>query len=126
MVDISGFGLIAGVSIPDVYAVKKEYRLKKSKLIFSLSAEDPADLLTRIADSLAEGKKSGGSEIYDDLYHSVACKASIKANSDSSSEELLRLAELVLNDNIKYCPHGRPALVKFTKAELEKLFKRTV
>ena len=91
-----------------------------------LTDEDPADLLTRIADSLAEGKKSGGSEIYDDLYHSVACKASIKANSDSSSEELLRLAELVLNDNIKYCPHGRPALVKFTKAELEKLFKRTV
>ena len=40
MVDISGFGLIAGVSIPDVSAVKKEYRLKKSKLIFSLSAED--------------------------------------------------------------------------------------
>ena len=35
-------------------------------------------------------------------------------------------AELVLNDNIKYCPHGRPTLVKFTKAELEKLFKRTV
>ncbi len=91
-----------------------------------LSDEDPADLLTRIADSLAEGKKSGGSEVYDDLYHSVACKASIKANSESSAEELLKLAELVINDNIRYCPHGRPALVKFTKSELEKLFKRTV
>ncbi len=91
-----------------------------------LSDEDPADLLTQIADSLADGKKSGGSEVYDDLFHSIACKASIKANTSTSDEELLRLAELVIENNIQYCPHGRPALVKFTKSELEKLFKRTV
>ena len=91
-----------------------------------LTDEDPVDLLTEIADSLAEGKKSGGSDIYDELLHSVACKASIKAISLSSPEELLKLAELVIDNKIRYCPHGRPTLIKFTKRELEKLFKRIV
>ena len=35
-----GFKLIPGVSIPDVSAVKKEYRLYKNELTLSLSAED--------------------------------------------------------------------------------------
>ena len=91
-----------------------------------LTDEDPADLLMKIADSLALGKKSGGAEIYDDLYHSIACKASIKANSFTTDEELAYLAKLVIDDEIQYCPHGRPAVIKFTKREIEKLFKRIV
>lgn len=91
-----------------------------------LTAEDPTDLLTTIADSLAAGKKGAADEIYDDLFHSVACKASIKANSFSSSQELMQLAKMVIDNEILYCPHGRPALVKLTKKEIEKLFKRIV
>ena len=91
-----------------------------------LTDEDPTDLLTEIAVSLVNGRKEGGDAIYDELYHSVACKASIKANSLSSPEELTRLAKMVIDNEIRYCPHGRPALVKLTKYELEKLFKRVV
>lgn len=91
-----------------------------------LTDEDPTDLLTKISDSLANGRKSGGSEIYDELFHSIACKASIKANSFTSKEELQRLAQMVIDNEIQYCPHGRPALIKFSKYELEKLFKRIV
>lgn len=91
-----------------------------------LTDQDPADLLTQIADSLSEGKNSGGDEIFDDLFHSIACKASIKANTFTSKEELTELVRLVIDNDIQYCPHGRPALVKLTKYELEKLFKRKV
>lgn len=91
-----------------------------------LTEEDPTDLLTTIADSLAAGKKGAADEIYDDLFHSIACKASIKAKSFSSPDELKKLAQLVIDNEIRYCPHGRPAIVKLTKTEIEKLFKRIV
>lgn len=91
-----------------------------------LTEEDPTDLLTSIADSLAAGKKGSVDEIFDDLFHSIACKASIKARSFTSPEELKHLAQLVIDNEIQYCPHGRPAIVKLTKKEIEKLFKRIV
>ena len=91
-----------------------------------LTDEDPADLLTHVADNLALGRKNGGEEIFDELFHSVACKASIKANSFNSLEELTHLAQLVIDNEILYCPHGRPAIVKFSERELERLFKRVV
>lgn len=89
-----------------------------------LTDEDPADLLTQVADDLASGKKGGGEEIFDELFHSVACKASIKANSFNTVAELQHLAQLVIDNEILYCPHGRPTIIKFSKRELERLFKR--
>lgn len=91
-----------------------------------MTEEDPTDLFTKLADSLASGKQSKGTEIYDDLFHSIACKASIKGNEISSLEELKKVVQMVVDNDIRYCPHGRPAIVKFTKHELEKLFKRSV
>ena len=32
----------------------------------------------------------------------------------------------MLEDDIRYCPHGRPVMIEYTKNELEKKFKRTV
>ncbi len=100
--------------------------IKLTGIPILLSDDDPADLLTKVTDSLASGKIGGADEIFDDLFHSVACKASIRANSVSSPEELLHLARLVLDNEILYCPHGRPAIIKFTKYEIEKMFKRIV
>ena len=28
------------------------------------------------------------------------------------------------DENVRYCPHGRPVMVRFTRRELEKLFGR--
>lgn len=55
-----------------------------------------------------------------------ACKASIKAyHTLSSSESNYLLSELLKCDNPYSCPHGRPTIIKFTKYELEKMFKRS-
>lgn len=87
---------------------------------------DAADLVTKLADCLALGKKNEGTEIFDDLYHSIACKAAIKANSDTDKLELSKLVELITEEDLRYCPHGRPILVKLTKREIEKMFRRIV
>lgn len=88
--------------------------------------DDPADLLVKLADILLSGKNNAGDELFDDLYHSIACKASIKANSLTTKEELEKLVELIIYDDIRYCPHGRPVIIKMTKYEIEKMFKRIV
>lgn len=88
--------------------------------------EDPIDLLVRFADILVAGKNNAGDELFDDLYHSIACKASIKANSFTAKEELERLVDMIITNDIRYCPHGRPVLIKLTKYEIEKMFKRIV
>ena len=61
----------------------------------------------------------------DDLIHTVACKAAIKAGKATSLTELQDLCDHVLgDDNVRSCPHGRPTMVRLTKYELDKLFKR--
>lgn len=91
-----------------------------------LTDEDPADLLVEAADHIANCGTGDVDKIFDDLFHSVACKASIKANSTTSLEELDRLVKLIIEKDLRYCPHGRPISVKLSKRELEKLFKRIV
>lgn len=57
----------------------------------------------------------------------LACKLSIKANHNISIPEMENLLnQLVLTDNPYNCPHGRPTIIKFTKYELERMFKRVM
>jgi DNA mismatch repair protein MutL len=56
----------------------------------------------------------------------AACKAAIKAGqklTDGEIEQLIADKETV--EQSSHCPHGRPTVIKFTVAELEKQFKRT-
>ena len=60
------------------------------------------------------------------MLHTVACKAAIKAGWDNDEKELLALVKQVMsNEDLKYCPHGRPICVTLSKKQLEKQFKRT-
>lgn len=66
--------------------------------------------------------------IYDTKYDEIAeiaCKSAIKANDKISMEEAKHLIEELESCSNPYtCPHGRPIIVKMTKYEIEKLFKR--
>lgn len=62
----------------------------------------------------------------DEILHTVACKAAIKAGSCSDVRELETIARRVCSGEIRYCPHGRPVAVTLTKKELDKQFKRIV
>lgn len=61
----------------------------------------------------------------DDLIHMVSCKAAIKGGWETSTAELQAICDRVISDpDIACCPHGRPVMVRLTKYELDKLFKR--
>ena len=82
--------------------------------------------LEEICEKLRRGKALGEQAVWDEILHTVACKAAIKAGWDTQPEELEVIAQAVLSGRVKYCPHGRPVSVKVTRRELDKLFKRIV
>ena len=85
------------------------------------------DYLEEIFNSLIRGTKTKKEEFLDSLAKSLACKAAIKGNEYHSEEEARMLLNLLNKTKNPYtCPHGRPVIVKFTKNEIEKWFKRIV
>lgn len=90
-----------------------------------LSGYNATDIFLDIANKLIENRKSAASDIYENLLHSMACRAAIKAHDENSIEELKELLKQVYaNDEIRHCPHGRPVAIALTRAEIEKKFGR--
>lgn len=88
---------------------------------------DPKDLIIELAKNICENKANPMPEILDDMYHTFACKAAIKANDITSLRELSEIVKIILTDErIRYCPHGRPVMFRLTKREMEKQFKRVL
>ena len=57
----------------------------------------------------------------------MSCKGSIKANQYINDYEIKELLQSLCYCQQPYtCPHGRPIIVKITKYEIEKLFKRVM
>ena len=55
----------------------------------------------------------------------LACKMSVKANTNISYEEQETLIKRLFDCESPFtCPHGRPTIIKYPKHELEKMFKR--
>ena len=65
-------------------------------------------------------------DILKDKLASAACKAAVKGGMDLTRDEIDALFEMMDGDMGLKCPHGRPVVVKMTRTELEKMFKRIV
>lgn len=82
-------------------------------------------LIGEIAEYIIKNRRDITNEHLDWIYHNVACRSAIKAGDESSDMELLALAKQVVNDNeVRFCPHGRPVMIELSKYELEKQFGR--
>lgn len=89
-----------------------------------LDSADVPGVIGDLADKLLHSRAAVPDRL-DDLIHTVACKAAIKAGRPTSLTELQDLCDRVLADEeIRSCPHGRPTTVRLTKYELDKMFKR--
>lgn len=92
-----------------------------------LAKVTPSDFVRDLIDLLTDKDLSIDAEkLLDEVLSMAACKAAIKAGmklTDSEMEQLLANKERT--EKLSRCPHGRPTVIKFTLAELEKQFKRT-
>ena len=88
--------------------------------------KDAVSLLQELAADLLAGKTLAPETLRDNLLHTIACKAAIKAGWHTEGAEAAHLlAEILSRTDIKYCPHGRPVCIELTKAQLERQFKRS-
>ena len=93
---------------------------------FLLGAGSARQMLLDIIDSLT-GLQKGvmKSEVVDKVIMLIACHGSVRANHGLTYKEMAALIDDLINLNIyETCPHGRPIIIKFSKTDLEKMFKR--
>ena len=91
-----------------------------------MAGGDAAAAIEEICEKLRRGRSLDAQGARDEILHTVACKAAIKAGWDTHKTELEKLVEEVMSGRVKYCPHGRPVAVTMSRRELDKLFKRIV
>ena len=103
---------------------EREYILRA--VPYDMEPDDAAAAVEEICEKFRRGKAPDPSAARDEILHTVACKAAIKAGWDTDPRELEKIAEAVLSGRVKYCPHGRPVSVIMTRRDLDKQFKRIV
>lgn len=85
------------------------------------------ELLKEVIDTLVDEHGRETPEILLDKVASMSCKAAVKGNNRLPEAQIhTLLKELMTLENPYHCPHGRPTMIKMTKQELEKKFKRIV
>lgn len=58
---------------------------------------------------------------------SRACRSAIKAGDRLKKEQIDSIIKQILDSDMTLqCPHGRPVAIKYTKKDIEKLFKRII
>ncbi len=89
--------------------------------------ENPKQVLTSYFEQKETGEAGVRLEHYQaDLAAMLACKTrSVKAHDSLNMEEMRKLTdELMRCEHPFHCPHGRPSMLKYSFAELERQFKR--
>lgn len=123
----------------DVFAQNKE-QLEQFGYVFSDASETGVTLL---AVPQVNGTALKGSFLYDvleylsgaegvrtnewfrDAIAQAACKHAVKAGERLSQEEIRTLLERIQKQDMLFtCPHGRPVAIRFSKTDVEKMFKR--
>ncbi|MGI6333589.1 MAG: DNA mismatch repair endonuclease MutL [Saccharofermentanales bacterium] len=86
----------------------------------------PEQAFRLVLDTLIENLPKSGEDAGETLFD-LACKAAVKAHDNLKFAEIERLLhDLKQLENPYQCPHGRPVIIRITRYELEKRFKRIV
>ncbi|MBB6623909.1 DNA mismatch repair endonuclease MutL [Clostridium gasigenes] len=94
---------------------------------YFLGKLDPKNLFISILDNLKNLGSGKTTEVKYNRISTMACKAAVKANDYLTEIEMQKLiSDLRFIEDPFHCPHGRPAIIKFTAYELDKKFRRIV
>ena len=90
---------------------------------------DAENLLRGIIEEIFNGVNDSNDiakKIRQAVLATTACKAAIKAGQELNLRQMeILLKELSETPHPHTCPHGRPTIIKFSAADLAKMFKRT-
>ena len=91
-----------------------------------LSNIPPSELLRDIAERMLTSSKTiQASDLFDELLHSIACKAAIKAGDRLTNAEVQSLLDRRhLIHDAHHCSHGRPTTLVFSREDLDRQFGR--
>ena len=89
------------------------------------ASSGPKEMFLEVVSSLSQMRKKELPEVVEDILHRIACRSAVKGGDQNNPEELKRLVETVCQDeNVRFCPHGRPVIIQYSRSDLEKLFGR--
>ncbi len=101
------------------------YTLKSVPIIFDepSSVQFFVEMVTELSE--AEKEVENIYEFQKETIMMMSCKSAVKANDKLTEVEAREIIDKVLADEtLLKCPHGRPTLIKLTKKDIEKMFKR--
>jgi DNA mismatch repair protein MutL len=91
----------------------------------ALGSADPGPLVRDIADELAEGASTALETRLDAVVARMACHGSIRAGRRLSLPEMdALLRQMEATPRAATCSHGRPTFLRFSRAEIERMFGR--
>ena len=89
------------------------------------AAHDAKSIVETVINTLLSGHEVSIAKLREAVSIMMSCKKSIKANQYINEAEVRGLlSDLCKCEQPYTCPHGRPIIVKITKYEIERLFKR--
>ena len=101
--------------------------LKISAIPANLLGLGEREVFMELASYLADEITGLTEDIFVRKLATMGCKAAVKGNQKITVEEVETLMERLMKlDNPYTCPHGRPTIIKMTKEEIDKKFKRIV
>lgn len=98
------------------------------------SDADAEEMMREIISALPEDSEFADENRRKDISRNIrqsvlaitACRAAIKAGQELNQSQMqILLDDLKKTPNPYTCPHGRPTIIKFSAADLAKMFKRT-
>lgn len=93
----------------------------------SIVGTDAARFLIDAIDALSEFPATGEADLVRSRIIKMSCKRAVKAGDMLEARQYKAIIDAYATGEVPLtCPHGRPVVVRITKTELEKMFKRIV
>ncbi|MEI7856929.1 MAG: DNA mismatch repair endonuclease MutL [Methanomicrobiales archaeon] len=91
-----------------------------------LGRMEDTGIIDEIISDLVSDATTGSANNRERITRVIACRGAIKAGTVCSREQCRRIIhQLRLTNNPFTCPHGRPTIIRFSRADLDAMFKRT-
>ena len=100
--------------------------MRISELPSDIPLAEAENSIRQILESIQNMHNPTPQELRHNCLQIAACRAAIKSGQALNMRQMQALIGELCNTNLPYtCPHGRPAMIRFSRHDLDKMFKRT-